>query len=53
MRLRQFVRKNQNLILILIDFIQVINVFAKIEIISILVIVLRGAFRKENRDFDE
>lgn len=53
MRLRQFVRKNQNLILILIDFIQVINVFAKIEIISILIIILRGIFRKENRDFDE
>lgn len=53
MRLKQFVRKNQNLILILIDFIQVVNVFAKIEIVSIIVIVIRGIFRKEKRDFDE
>lgn len=53
MRLRQFVRKNQNLILVIVDFIQIINVFVKIEIITIIIIVVRGIFRKENRDFDE
>lgn len=53
MRLRQFVRKNQNLILVIVDFIQIINVFLKIEIITIIIIVVRGIFRKENRDFDE
>lgn len=52
MRIRFINKKYQNLIFIVMDIIQIFNVFLKIEVFTIIIIIVRGILREIKRDDD-
>lgn len=50
MRIRFINKKYQNLIFIAMDIIQIFNVFLKIEVFTIIIIIVRSILREIKRD---
>ena len=52
MRIRFISRRCQNLIFIVMDIIQIFNEFLKIEVFTIIIIIVRSILREIKRDDD-